>query len=819
MVKLEDYTLTELRKLASKFNKKVKLPAYSKKTKSDLIQILRNHPELNIIEGGDKLKMTVIKSDFNPELKVSKKSTIPKLKVSKTELNKKIKEKVTIKKTIKGIEVQKKDGKIHTEKEVKILKKTMPTAIIKVEGKKLVIKPKKEAIKKINDFNVKEIKKVFDLDINPKKLSFYIETKNKLKPLTEKILSKGFFDLEGNYTQSHEIDKNKLKNILNKMNNNRIKVEDFYGKREKGTEMKYIGNDGMVYTINLIKYSDDVVYIYNGKNILPSTFKTHGYADKKSQLEYLMKLEKSIIKHGENQPWKNKYLEFVKKYIQAVQENKTQKEPPKKPEPKKGISLKQDEDERLEHNSNVKKQYEISKAEWKNIDDNKMFKKQIKRLGRGKEVLVKTELQKFPFNKSDDMSTKIQKTYEFLKKSISKKKIKEPSRKELNELLKNYGLQIVDIDYYKTLIGDIFKKKKEEKKEVVKKPIKKESPKQEPPKKAIIKKAPQVGSQGYVENYKDLTKAQQMQILLKQTIKPSIKKQSDFKALAKEFYNQINEILSKSSSRAIKKLLDFGLSPEELTQLFGGKSKGVEFYPTPKECVLKLVEFEKCPRKILEGTAGIGSVVNGLYNYYLEKCGNDIYGTFKDDFQIVANERELKYVNVMKKFLPYEAQQTGNIKIMNEDFFDLPLKNNYDMIFLNPPFDRKVLYKFLFRGIQMINNSKSKHASLMFISPGLTDITGKSSSIDNYYLGNIIKGYNEKGTIPPKKFVEIVNELSNNKITIQNLDDYIEDELDYESKEYETINQFDFLAGQGIGLCEGFGGTGTRAVMSVFQAN
>lgn len=139
MVKLEDYNLTELRKIASQYNKKVKLPAYSKLKKSELISLLRNHPQLEIIEGGEKLKISVKSNDFEPDLKVSKK-----------ELNKKIKEKVDVKPTSdkKGVEIKRKDGRKHTKKEVEVLKKNMPDANVKVEGKKLVVKPKKEEPKK-----------------------------------------------------------------------------------------------------------------------------------------------------------------------------------------------------------------------------------------------------------------------------------------------------------------------------------------------------------------------------------------------------------------------------------------------------------------------------------------------------------------------------------------------------------------------------------------------------------------------------------------------------------------------------------------------
>ena len=379
----------------------------------------------------------------------------------------------------------------------------------------------------------------------------------------------------------------------------------------------------------------------------------------------------------------------------------------------------------------------------------------------------------------------------------------------------------------KKVVKEEPKQAKPVKKIVIKKKVVKEEPKKAvvkaAPKKAVVKAAPKVGSVGYVANYKDLSKEEQMKILLNQTVKPSIKKQEDYQEIAQDFYDQINDILNKSSSRAVKKLLDFGLSSEELTELFSGKKKGgkVDFFPTPKHCVEVMAKLERCPLRVLEGTAGIGSVVNAFYNYYMEGCGgdNDWSGKYKDDFRITANEREKKYVDIMKKFLPYEAQLGKQIDITNKDFFDLPLRNDYNMIFLNPPFDRTILFKFLLRGLQMINNSKDKYATLIFVSPGLTYTTNERNSKDSYYLGNLIKGHEgrDKGTIPKKKFVEIVNELSESdiKVNIKDLEKYLDGDLD-DGKE-DIFQEFDFTYGQGEGLCKGFGGTGTRAVMSIFQ--
>ena len=140
MVKLEDYTVKELKAIISKWNKKVKFSPYSADKKAVLINKLRKHKELDITESEDKNEGIVIKLKEN-----TLKADTPKLKVSKKKLVQEINKKVNVKATPdkKGFEVTKKDGEKHTKEEVEVLKKSMPNSEVKVEGKKLVVKNKK----------------------------------------------------------------------------------------------------------------------------------------------------------------------------------------------------------------------------------------------------------------------------------------------------------------------------------------------------------------------------------------------------------------------------------------------------------------------------------------------------------------------------------------------------------------------------------------------------------------------------------------------------------------------------------------------------
>ena len=170
MVKLEDYTATELKKLISRYNKEVKFPPYSKMKKSELISTLRTHPHLKIKEG-DKLeiKVDISKSIDSPNMKMVYDN-------KKKEVDSEIKKLVSVKPTKdkKGVEIVRKDGKKHTEKEVKILKKAMPKANIKVEGKKLVVKDPKTITATKSDgskveFKMKEPKTLKPILLMPKK--------------------------------------------------------------------------------------------------------------------------------------------------------------------------------------------------------------------------------------------------------------------------------------------------------------------------------------------------------------------------------------------------------------------------------------------------------------------------------------------------------------------------------------------------------------------------------------------------------------------------------------------------------------------------
>jgi len=125
MVKLEDYTTTELKKMISSFNKIVKFSGYSKLKKAELINMLRTHPKINVEEGANAVKLS-IKTDENFE---------KQKKVKKEKVKKEVKKEVEKLDDVK-VEVKEEPKKEEPEEE--------PLTVTKADGTKKVLKMKKK---------------------------------------------------------------------------------------------------------------------------------------------------------------------------------------------------------------------------------------------------------------------------------------------------------------------------------------------------------------------------------------------------------------------------------------------------------------------------------------------------------------------------------------------------------------------------------------------------------------------------------------------------------------------------------------------------
>ena len=79
MVKLEDYTAVELKKMIKSFNGIVKFGAYSKLKKSGLINMMKTHPKIKIQEGANAVKISLVAQQETPLIIKEKKEQKPEV--------------------------------------------------------------------------------------------------------------------------------------------------------------------------------------------------------------------------------------------------------------------------------------------------------------------------------------------------------------------------------------------------------------------------------------------------------------------------------------------------------------------------------------------------------------------------------------------------------------------------------------------------------------------------------------------------------------------------------------------------------------------
>ena len=183
MVKLEDYTIGELKKMISSFNKLVKFAGHSKFNKAKLINMIRTHPKIKVEEGANAVKLS-IKTDET----FLKKSLDQKKKETKEKVKKEVKK-----------EVEKLD-------DVEVVVKSEPLTVTKADGtiKVLRMKPKKKVADQKEPEKTKEPepkKKEEELIDNWGKDSNNIYLEQNYKNMTEGIRKlinkKGSLNIDG----------------------------------------------------------------------------------------------------------------------------------------------------------------------------------------------------------------------------------------------------------------------------------------------------------------------------------------------------------------------------------------------------------------------------------------------------------------------------------------------------------------------------------------------------------------------------------------------------------------------------------------------
>lgn len=233
-----------------------------------------------------------------------------------------------------------------------------------------------------------------------------------------------------------------------------------------------------------------------------------------------------------------------------------------------------------------------------------------------------------------------------------------------------------------------------------------------------------------------------------------------------------------------------------LESIFGGRDFG-DFFSTPIKCMKqkKIVDSIKNNKKVLEGSAGLGSIINFIRN-------------IDRNIDIVGIELNKKYVEFLKENFKYKTEIIGG------DYFEKTKpymnKNDFDMIFMNPPFSRdypkkdgKFYMNFFFRNLKILNNSsRTYEKDMIFISPSIDNFE-KNKGIQ---MSNIIKSLNKI------KFNEIYKE-NFGKEPKKGLREALisNDEEGFEEEVEEFNDEFGFDGIQELDECKGFGGTSLTA--------
>ena len=244
--------------------------------------------------------------------------------------------------------------------------------------------------------------------------------------------------------------------------------------------------------------------------------------------------------------------------------------------------------------------------------------------------------------------------------------------------------------------------KQEPKKPVVKKPVvKKPVVKKEVVKKAVVKKA--VVKKEVVKK-PVVKKAVVKKAVVKKPVveKPVVKKERKLrnKDEREKIFDTFITFMRSPSKRNMNYLIKQNLDERDINRVSELK-KLSDFYPTPTKC-LDINSITKS-KNILECTAGLGYVVNDIIN-------------INPNSKITACELDSDLVRIGNNIL-------GDDIIKQQNFLKIPLKNDYDFIFCNPPFSsgyskKDPFYvKFLIKVLQLKENNNNKNLQIQFLCP------------------------------------------------------------------------------------------------------
>jgi len=319
---------------------------------------------------------------------------------------------------------------------------------------------------------------------------------------------------------------------------------------------------------------------------------------------------------------------------------------------------------------------------------------------------------------------------------------------------------------------------------------------------------PAVPKSGITVHYKNLPKPPPAP-----TLKPATRRRKIFKHLFELLGGPASKRKGEQAKKELAKVEPDLATNESIGSLLTGKFGS--FYPTPPECLEKnktIINMIESGYNFLEPCAGIGSMV-------------DVIETWNPTAHIEANELNTGLAGILKSFFP-------KIKVETKDFFTYPNKNNFDRILCNPPFEGGLYFQFLFKCLNMMNESTSKHRpQLFFICPkikmdfGYAHREGDIDSFDEslffsepsvlsaltkYVKENDLLYLDDKKKISDKQF----------KTILQNYykDDATDEQVSLGSDVLnEIVNRhFGFVEAAYCGDCTGFGGTNITASIYLF---
>jgi hypothetical protein len=227
----------------------------------------------------------------------------------------------------------------------------------------------------------------------------------------------------------------------------------------------------------------------------------------------------------------------------------------------------------------------------------------------------------------------------------------------------------------------------------------------------------------------------------KESVSNSFKKYEDMR---ERIYTVMFKILRSPSKRSIQQLnKELNLDKndfETFKKILSGR-KSFDFIPTPLNILkpflddykegLDIKYFEK-ETKILEPSCGLGYVIHHILKVNPKAI-------------ITAYEINDDFIEMLDVLFPKNAYP--NVTIHKKNFLEVDDKNDYELVFCNPPFtdgnDKKFYLDFYFKIGKMLNdnNSGSRENVLYFISPPLYSNMprdfkqyGKDNTIDPYYI-------------------------------------------------------------------------------------